>query len=340
MDRAQPKQGRNLSPRQRKRRQRRKQTEEYRRQQEARELLTTDDSLIVPPLCQHISIEASCRVGSVLAEAIQILMSLQEGARDIMVENAEQRYRLQELAGLSPNQSDFALSQSLRSKTKNIDLVATPEGLRATLKNRSPDVPILISGQTRFAESFRVGKEIPNSFLSFVEQFPGNVSVNIQAYNAPASNDTPIFSTTTDVATLIERQNYPGGRHFPFNCLDMGNLIMTDLVPPDIRREDLFHKASLLSNSNSFSRPLATMGKEISQFCLLSEKGSASRPHVDGAQATWIMCLTGQKLWLYGKPIPSMKRSDLRRLVHFGLQEPESMDFTWSRVLLCPGDFL
>lgn len=299
------------------------------------------DVMLSPDLCYSMKIESAHKPNSVHAETLAVLQTIQACAQDIHHPHAEEKFKFEKQLGQhnEGTENAFTHGQSKRSKEPNIKIMTEVDDFSEHLETNL-SIPLLILGRSALGRSLVQGKKLPQAFLACLDKLPKAASVSIQDYDAVLhpSNDAPIHATTTTVGTLKSRQVDEGARGTPYNCLDMGPQFGVHMTPPAVEELDLFLKARL--DSTDTARPISKSAKETEQFTLISEKGSASLPHIDGPQATWIFVITGKKLWFYGTPIAYMGRRDLHRLMDLGVKEPAGMHFKWNRVLLTAGDLL
>jgi hypothetical protein len=124
------------------------------------------------------------------------------------------------------------------------------------------------------------------------------------------------------------------------NFLDIENRFSTRFCPSPISDEDIKNKISdQISNQDDIGKTSSTWQPKIQQeFFLLSLKNAISSIHVDiGGHLTWILILTGRKIWYYPREITTQA---VRWLAMAGSQTPEYYSQGWIKVELRPGDLL
>jgi hypothetical protein len=119
---------------------------------------------------------------------------------------------------------------------------------------------------------------------------------------------------------------------------DIENRLGVQFCPFSISQEDIQNKISTQGQYN-IGKTFSTWKPEIrKESFLLSFKNAISSIHVDvGGHLTWILILTGRKIWYFPRQVTTQAA---RWLARAGSQTLEYYSQGWIKVELTPGDLL
>jgi hypothetical protein len=171
---------------------------------------------------------------------------------------------------------------------------------------------------------------------AFLTYHSGNKDMSVSVYDYTVENPNKRTRVAT-VDELLLQFDSGNDNSTVLNWLDIENRLAFRFCPLSILLQDIRLKTAA-RNQPSLGRSFSTWKPEQQEFFLLSSPYAVSTIHVDiGGYLTWVMILTGRKIWYFPRHITA---AAVRWFAQPGSQTPEQYPGGWVKVELKPGDLL
>lgn len=226
----------------------------------------------------------------------------------------------------------------LESELRNLPeddlvLLTDTESLKTVLK-QSFQVPLVHRASIDHPS---LGPSERFGIQDFLQHLAEDDEASISVYDYSIS-DPCQRTRKTSVRELLTRFQSGNSCGTALNFLDIENRTNIQFCPSPILLQDITTKLEARKHKDKGKTRSDFKAEPRNEFFLASLKNAISTIHVDtGGALTWILILTGRKIWYFPRKVTAEK---VRLLALVGSQHPEDYEDGWVKVELRAGDLL
>ncbi|KAI9856078.1 MAG: hypothetical protein M1813_009298 [Trichoglossum hirsutum] len=159
-------------------------------------------------------------------------------------------------------------------------------------------------------------------------------SISVYDYSISDPAERTYQTTVRELLSCFPSEN---ARRTALNFLDIENRTNIQFCPSPIILQDIKTRLDAQKEHNKGKTGSEWKAELRKEFFLASMKNAISSIHADKPGLTWVLILTGRKIWYFPRHVNSRT---IRWLAQAGSQSLENYEGGWVKVELRPGDLL